>query len=68
MEVCKQPAELVPQAERAWAWFEEMGAPKYWVSCSCTCKRRRRRRCCHQAAACCSLPFSLLDPHNCCHT
>lgn len=31
MEVSQQPAELVPQAERAWAWFEEMGAPKYWV-------------------------------------
>ena len=32
MEVQQQPAELVPQTERAWAWFEEMGAPKYWVS------------------------------------
>ena len=31
MEVSQQPAALVPQAERAWAWFEEMGAPKYWV-------------------------------------
>lgn len=32
MEVQQQPAELVPQTERAWAWFEEMGAPKYWVA------------------------------------
>ena len=25
-------AESVPQAEAAWAWFRDMGAPKYWVA------------------------------------
>lgn len=34
-EVQQNPPELVPQAEAAWAWFNEMGAPKFWVR---TCK------------------------------
>lgn len=25
-------AEAVPQAEAAWAWFEGLGSPKYWVA------------------------------------
>lgn len=28
----QNPPELVPQAEAAWAWFNEMGAPKFWVA------------------------------------
>lgn len=32
MEVLQNPPELVPQAEAAWEWFNEMGAPKFWVS------------------------------------
>lgn len=31
LEVQQNPPELVPQAEAAWQWFNDMGAPKFWV-------------------------------------
>ena len=30
-------ADQVPHAEKAWEWFNRMGAPKYWVRCCCCC-------------------------------
>lgn len=42
-QIRQQPPELVPQAEAAWKWFNDLGAPKYWVRNAGRLSRRRRR-------------------------